>query len=195
MREMVGAIRKKQITSRVWPPSWRKEERRMQLIEAPRAEETREYRMLVGGEWVEALSGKTFESVNPYTGRAWAAAPEAGEEDVDRAVLAAREAFDEGPWSRMTGTERARLMRRLAELIAENAQNLAVVESTDNGKLLREMSGQMGALPEWYYYFAGAADKIQGDTIPSHNPDFFVYTRTEPIGVVGAIVPWNSPLL
>jgi len=86
-------------------------------------------------------------------------------------------------------------MRRLAELIAENAESLAVVESTDNGKLLREMSGQLGALPEWYYYFAGAADKIQGDTIPSHNPDFLVYTRREPVGVVGAIVPWNSPLL
>jgi aldehyde dehydrogenase (NAD+) len=151
--------------------------------------------MLIGGEWVEALSGETFESVNPYTARTWATAPEAGEEDVDRAVRAAREAFDEGPWGRMTGTERARLMRRLAELIAENAESLAVVETTDNGKLLREMGGQMKALPEWYYYFAGAADKIQGDTIPSHNPDFFVYTRREPMGVVGAIVPWNSPLL
>jgi acyl-CoA reductase-like NAD-dependent aldehyde dehydrogenase len=167
----------------------------VQLIEKPRAEETRRYEMLVGGEWVEARSGKTFESVNPYTGRVWATAPEAGEEDVDRAVRAAREAFDEGPWGGMTGTQRARLMRRLAELIAENAESLAVVETTDNGKLLREMGGQMKALPEWYYYFAGAADKIQGDTIPSHNPDFFVYTRREPIGVVGAIVPWNSPLL
>jgi aldehyde dehydrogenase (NAD+) len=167
----------------------------MQLIETPKAEETREYRMLVGGEWVRALSGKTFESVNPYTGRVWATAPEAGEEDADRAVRAAREAFDEGPWGRMTGTERARLMRRLAKLIAENAENLAVVESTDNGKLLREMAQQLGALPEWYYYFAGAADKIQGDTIPSDKPNFFVYTRREPIGVVGAIVPWNSPLL
>jgi (Z)-2-((N-methylformamido)methylene)-5-hydroxybutyrolactone dehydrogenase len=167
----------------------------MQLIEKPGVEETREYKMLIGGDWVEAISGKTFESVNPYTGKAWATAPEAGEEDVDLAVRAAREAFDEGPWGMMTGTERARLMRRLAELIAENAESLAVVESTDNGKLLREMGGQLGALPEWYYYFAGAADKIQGDTIPSHNPDFFVYTRREPIGVVGAIVPWNSPLL
>jgi acyl-CoA reductase-like NAD-dependent aldehyde dehydrogenase len=167
----------------------------VQLIERPRAEERREYEMLIGGEWVGARSGKTFESINPYTGRGWATAPEAGEEDVDRAVRAAREAFDEGPWGKMTGSERARLMRRLAELIAENAESLAVVESTDNGKLLREMGGQLGSLPEWYYYFAGAADKIQGDTIPSHNPDFFVYTRREPIGVVGAIVPWNSPLL
>jgi acyl-CoA reductase-like NAD-dependent aldehyde dehydrogenase len=167
----------------------------VQLIERPRAEERREYEMLIGGEWVGARSGKTFESINPYTGRGWATVPEAGEEDVDRAVRAAREAFDEGPWGKITGSERARLMRRLAELIAENAESLAVVESTDNGKLLREMGGQLGSLPEWYYYFAGAADKIQGDTIPSHNPDFFVYTRREPIGVVGAIVPWNSPLL
>jgi len=167
----------------------------MELIGIPRAEETREYGMLVGGERVEASSGKTFESINPYTGRTWATVPEAGDEDVDRAVRAAREAFDEGPWGKMTGTERARLMRRLAELISENAENLAVVESTDNGKLLREMSGQLKALPEWYYYFAGAADKIQGDTIPSDKPNFFVYTRREPIGVVGAITPWNSPLL
>ena len=77
----------------------------MQLIETPKAKETREYRMLVGGAWVDALSSKTFESVNPYTGKVWATAPEAGEEDVDRAVRAAREAFDEGPWGKMTGTE------------------------------------------------------------------------------------------
>jgi (Z)-2-((N-methylformamido)methylene)-5-hydroxybutyrolactone dehydrogenase len=167
----------------------------MQLIETPKAEETREYRMLVGGEWVEALSSKTFESVNPYTGRVWATAPEAGEEDVDRAVRAAREAFDTGPWGKMTGTERARLIRRLAELIADNAESLALIESTDNGKLLKEMRQQLNAMPEWYYYFAGAADKIQGETIPSDKPNFLVYTRREPIGVVGAIVPWNSPLL
>jgi aldehyde dehydrogenase (NAD+) len=151
--------------------------------------------MLVGGEWEDARSGKTFESINPYTGRVWATAPEADEGDVDRAVLAAREAFDEGPWGSMTGTERARLMRRLADLLAENAEDIAVVESTDNGKLLREMGGQLKALPEWYYYFAGAADKIQGETIPSDKPNFFVYTRREPVGVVGAILPWNSPLL
>ncbi len=166
-----------------------------QLVKAPEAGEVRGYKMLVGGEWVDALSGRTFESVNPYTGKAWATVPEAGDEDVDRAVTAARTAFDEGPWSTMTGTERARLMRRLAELLADNAEEIATVESTDNGKLLREMGGQLKALPEWYYYFAGAADKVQGDTIPSDKPNFFVYTRREPIGVVGAITPWNSPLL
>ncbi len=167
----------------------------MQLIEAPKKEETRKYGMLIGGEWVEPLSGKTFESTNPFTGKAWATVAEAEAEDVDRAVKAARHAFDEGPWGRMTGTERARLLRRLAELIGENAESLASVESTDNGKLLREMGGQLKGLPEWYYYFAGAADKIHGDTIPSDKPNFFVYTRKEPVGVVGAITPWNSPLL
>lgn len=166
-----------------------------QLIEAPGSGEVRQYQMLAGGEWVDARTGETFESINPYTGKAWATAPEAGEEDVDLAVRAARRAFDEGPWGMMTGTERARLIRRLADLIAENAEQLARIESTDNGKLLREMGGQLKALPEWYYYFAGAADKIQGETIPSDKPNFFVYTRREPVGVVGAIVPWNSPLL
>jgi acyl-CoA reductase-like NAD-dependent aldehyde dehydrogenase len=141
-----------------------------QLIETPKSDEVREYKMLIGGEWVDAHSGKTFESVNPYTGRVWAIAPEADEEDVGRAVEAAREAFDEGPWGRITGTKRARLMRRLADLLAENADDLAVVESTDNGKLIREMGGQLNTMPEWYYYFAGAADKIHGETIPPATP-------------------------
>jgi acyl-CoA reductase-like NAD-dependent aldehyde dehydrogenase len=162
---------------------------------ASTAESVREYKMLVGGEWVDAHSGAAFETVNPYTGKVWATAPDADAVDVDRAVRAAREAFDSGPWGTMTGTQRARLMRRLAELIAENAEAIAVVESTDNGKLLREMSGQLKALPEYYHYFAGAADKIQGDTIPSDKPNFFVYTRREPVGVVGMIAPWNSPVL
>jgi acyl-CoA reductase-like NAD-dependent aldehyde dehydrogenase len=160
-----------------------------------RAPAVREYKMLVSGEWVDARSGGTFESVNPYSGKVWATAPQAEPEDVDRAVRAARAAFDSGPWGRMTGTERARVMRRLAELIADNAEALARVESTDNGKLLREMSGQLGTVPDWYYYFAGAADKLQGDTIPSDKPNLFAYTRKEPVGVVGMILPWNSPIL
>ena len=167
----------------------------MQVVETPVPGEVRSYQMLIGGEWRDAQSGRTFESINPYNGRAWAVVPEADEADVDAAVRAARSAFDEGPWGRMTGTERARLMRRLAWLLEENAERLAVVESTDNGKLIREMSGQLKSLPEWYYYFAGAADKLEGETIPSDKPNFFVYTRREPIGVVGAITPWNSPLL
>ena len=164
-------------------------------INPPETAAVREYAMLVGGEWVGARSGRTFQSVNPYTGAVWATAPEAGSEDVDRAVRAARAAFDDGPWRKLTGTERAWLMRRLAELIADNGETLARIESTDNGKLLKEMTAQLKALPEWYFYFAGAADKLQGDTIPSDKPNFFVYTRKEPVGVVGMILPWNSPLL
>src|SRR5438477_6856654 len=147
----------------------------MQVVETPVAGEVRHYQMLIGGEWVNAQSGRTFESINPYTGKVWAVVPEAAEADVDAAVRAARAAFDEGPWGRMTGTERARLIRRLAALIAENEEVLAIIETTDNGKVLRETKGQLKSLPEWYYYFAGAADKMQGETIPSDKPNFLVY--------------------
>jgi len=155
----------------------------------------RRYSMYIGGEWVQARSGATFETIDPFTGRAWATAPDADAQDVDAAVRAARSAFDDGPWGQTTGTERGRLMRRLAELIAANAERIAIVETTDNGKLIREMRGQLEGLAGYYHYFAGAADKIHGETIPSDKSNFFVYTRREPVGVVGAITPWNSPLL
>jgi aldehyde dehydrogenase (NAD+) len=151
--------------------------------------------MLIGGEWVGARSGKVFESVNPFTGRPWATLPDAAEEDVSAAVAAAREAFDTGPWGRLTGSGRAGLMRRLAELIAANAERLAIVETTDNGKLIREARGGIEGLAENYHYFAGAADKILGETIPTEKPNYFVYTRHEPVGVVAALTAWNSPLL
>jgi aldehyde dehydrogenase (NAD+) len=155
----------------------------------------RGYSMYIGGEWVQARSGATFETINPFTGQAWATVPDGGAEDVDAAVRAARAAFDEGPWGRMTGSERGGLMRRLAELIAAHAEEIAVVETTDNGKLIREMRGQLLALADYYLYFAGAADKIGGETIPSDKPNFFLYTLREPVGVVAAITPWNSPVL
>src|SRR6185437_6782408 len=98
-------------------------------------------------------------------------------------------------WSELTPTQRGKLLRRLGDLIAANAPRLAELETRDNGKLLREMAGQMAYLPEWYYYFAGLADKVQGSVIPSDKSNFLVYTRNEPVGVVAAIVPWNSPLL
>ena len=153
------------------------------------------YRNLVGGDWVDAISGATFESLDPYAAEPWALVPDCGAEDVDRAVRAARAAFDRGPWPQATGRERAKLMRRLAALIAENADELARIETRDNGKLLREMRGQCALLPEWYDYFAGAADKIDGRVIASDKPNFLCYTRKEPIGVVAAVLPWNSPLL
>src|SRR6201996_6638662 len=158
------------------------------------ASELEHFRMLIGGKAVEAASGATFESQNPYTGRPWAVVPDGGPADVDAAVAAARAALD-GEWGSMTGFARAARMRRLADLIAENADRLARLEVNDSGKLYREMLGQLHAMGGWYQYFAGLADKIEGRQIPSPNPNYLVYTRREPVGVVAAITPWNSPLL
>lgn len=152
------------------------------------------FSMLIGGKPVDARSGRTFESRNPYTGAPWAVIPDGGPEDVDAAVAAARAALD-GEWGRMTGFARAKLLRRLGDLVADNADRLARLEVKDAGKLYREMIGQLTALGGWYSYFAGLADKIEGRQIPSPNPGYLVYTRREPIGVVAAITPWNSPLL
>ena len=149
--------------------------------------------MLIGGEWVDARAGATFESINPYTAQPWATIPRAGAEDVDAAVRAARDAFES--WSRTTPVSRGRLLRRLAELIASNAERIAVVETTDNGKLIREMEGQLRGLADYYHYYAGAADKVGGETLPADRDNFFVYTLREPLGVVAAITPWNSPVL
>lgn len=154
-----------------------------------------EYKLFIGGEWIAASTGKTMDSVNPYTGQVWARVPAADATDVARAVASAREAFDNGPWGRMTGKDRGRHLRRLADLLRRDAEALARVEVTDTGKLYREMIGQLGIIPDWFDYFAGAADKVQGDTIPTDKTNFLVYTLREPIGVVGAITPWNSPLL
>ncbi|QYN22310.1 aldehyde dehydrogenase [Amycolatopsis sp. DSM 110486] len=152
------------------------------------------FKMLIGGHAVDAISGKTFESRNPYTGEPWAVLPDGGPEDVDAAVRAARAALD-GEWGSATGFTRAALLRRLGDLIGENAERLARLEVNDSGKLLREMLGQLTALGGWYHYFAGLADKIEGRQIPSPNPNYLVYTKREPVGVVAAITPWNSPLL
>jgi acyl-CoA reductase-like NAD-dependent aldehyde dehydrogenase len=158
------------------------------------AGELEHFRMLIGGKAVGAESGATFESHNPYTGRPWAVVPDGGPADVDAAVAAARAALD-GEWGSMTGFTRAALLRRLADLVAANAGRLARLEVNDSGKLYREMIGQLNNLGGWYQYFAGLADKIEGRQIPSPNPNYLIYTRREPVGVVAAITPWNSPLL
>jgi acyl-CoA reductase-like NAD-dependent aldehyde dehydrogenase len=154
----------------------------------------REYQLLIGDSWRPARSGRTYMSQNPYNSHPWAEVPDAGPADVDAAVGAARAALN-GPWGALTGFQRAAHMRRLATIIARDAADLAVIESTDNGKLLREMQGQLEYLPAWLDYFAGLADKIEGEVIPSDRTNFLIYTRHEPVGVIGAIVPWNSPLL
>ena len=156
--------------------------------------ELERFSMLVGGKAVGALPGKTFQSQNPYTGEPWAEIPDGGPEDIDAAVSAARAALD-GEWGATTGFARAALMRRLGDLITENAERLARLEVNDSGKLLREMLGQLNGLGSWYHYYAGLAATLEGRQIPAPNPNYLVYTRREPVGVVAAITPWNSPLL
>jgi len=152
-------------------------------------------KMYINGEFVESVSGKTFETYNPATGEVLATVYEAGPEDIDLAVKAARKAFDEGPWSKMSAAKRSRLMYKLADLMEENRQELAQLETLDNGKPIRETSNADIPLSiEHMRYYAGWATKITGQTIPVSGP-FFNYTRHEPVGVVGQIIPWNFPLL
>jgi (Z)-2-((N-methylformamido)methylene)-5-hydroxybutyrolactone dehydrogenase len=158
------------------------------------ATQLEEFPLFIDGRSVDALSGRTFESQNPYTGKPWARIADGGPEDVDEAVAAARAAFD-GDWGQATGFERAAVLRACGDAIAANAERLALLEVRDSGKLLREMLGQLRALPQWFFYFSGLADKLEGRTIPPVNANYFAYTRREPVGVVGAITPWNSPLL
>jgi aldehyde dehydrogenase (NAD+) len=159
------------------------------------ATEKTAYKMFINGEWVDAASGRSFDSLNPYTGRAWATIPDGQDEDVDRAVKAARLALDSPDWKGMGPAARSRLLNRFGDRLRDNAEHLARVDSRDNGKLIREMTGQAKALPGYYYYYAGLADKILGETIPLDKTSVFNYTLREPVGVVGIITPWNSPLL
>lgn len=152
------------------------------------------YRMLIDGQFVEAADGARLDSINPATGEVWATFPAAGAGDVDRAVRAAHRAMTEGPWAKLTATQRGKLVRRLGDLVAEHADAMAEVETTDTGKLLRETRGQIKYVAEYYHYFAGLADKIEGATLPIDKPDMLVMTLREPIGVVAAVIPWNSQL-
>ena len=153
------------------------------------------YQMYIDGKYVDSASGKWFDSYNPYTGEPWAQVAQGNAEDADRAVRAAHKAFTEGPWPQFTPSQRGLLLHKLGDLVARDAKKLAATEVRDNGKLIAEMQGQLNYIPQWYYYFGGLADKIQGAVIPLDKKGFFNFTRHEPLGVVGAITPWNSPLL
>ena len=153
-----------------------------------------EYQLYIDGEFCEASDGNRFESVNPATGEVWATAPAATEADVDRAVRGARRALVEGDWPAMTATQRGHLLYRLADLVADAAHHLGSVETTDSGKLAAETRAQSAYVSDYYRYYAGLADKIQGDTLPIDKPDLHVYTTREPLGVVAAIVPWNAEM-
>lgn len=152
----------------------------------------RTFEHYIGGTFCAAST--TFDSLDPSCEDVWARMPRAGEEDVDRAVRAAHHAMQEGPWSRMTATERGRLLYRLGDLVTAHAADLAELETRDTGKIIRETRAQIGYVGSYYRYFGGLADKHQGAFVPIDKPDLDVTLRPEPIGVVAAIVPWNSQL-
>ena len=150
-------------------------------------------KLLINNQWVESVSGKKFETINPATGEVICSLSEADAADVDKAVEAAKNAF-QGEWRKMSATRRGELLYKLADLIEQNIDDLARLETLDNGKPLTSSYGDLNLVIRCYRYYAGWADKVQGKTIPI-NGDYFCYTRHEPVGVVGQIIPWNFPLL
>ncbi len=151
-------------------------------------------KLLINNEWVNSVSGRRFETINPSTGEAICDVAEADAPDVDKAVQAARMAFKSGEWRQMSATRRGELLYKLADLIEQNIDELARLETLDNGKPLQNSYGDLGLVIACYRYYGGWADKVQGKTIPINGP-YFCYTRHEPVGVVGQIIPWNFPLL
>src|SRR6201988_942205 len=158
-------------------------------------------KMFINGKWVESASGKTFPTYNPATGQVLARGAEGDREDIDRAVKAARAAFETGPWPRLTASERGRLIWKLADLLEENLQEFAELETLDNGKPLKvARAADVPLAVDLFRYMAGWATKIEGNTIPISVPytpgaKYLAYTLREPVGVVGQIIPWNFPLL
>ena len=152
------------------------------------------YEMLIDGAWTPASDGASFDSRDPATGDVWATVPEATAEDVDRAVRAADRAMREGPWSEMTPTARGKVLAKLGDLMAARSEKLGRVETRDTGKLFAETRWQSKYIAEYYHFYAGAADKIAGETLPIDKPDLFVFTDREPVGVVAAVIPWNSQM-
>jgi len=151
--------------------------------------------LFIDGKWCQSASGKSFETVDPSTNQVICRVAEGDAADVELAVAAARRAFDSGPWSRMSASERGRLIYKVADLIESHQEELAALESLDNGKPYRDsMAADLPLTIKCYRYYAGWADKIVGKTIPVDG-DFTCFTRHEPVGVVGQIIPWNFPLL
>ena len=153
-----------------------------------------DFKMYINGEWVDSLSGKKIESLNPENNEVWATVPEANEKDVDKAVQSAQSAF-ENNWSKLHPRERAKYLRFIGEELRSNAEHLGKIETIDTGKLYRETKTQANYIAEYYDYFAGLADKVEGTVVPIDKPDMQVTTTRIPIGVVAAIIPWNSQML
>lgn len=153
------------------------------------------YNPFINGGFAPPRESRYFPTSNPYSGEVWAEVARCGPADVDDAVAAALAAFENSEWSEMTPSERGRLLCKFADRIEDNARRLAETEVQDNGKLFAEMSGQTAYLPQWFRYFGGLADKIEGAVLPTDKAGVFNYTVKEPVGVVAMITPWNSPLL
>jgi aldehyde dehydrogenase (NAD+) len=153
----------------------------------------RNYDLFIGNERVRSADQERFDAVNPFTREAWASVPQASDAQVAEAIAVARDAYDR-VWKRTNGYERSKMMHRLADLLEANAGRMAIMESTDNGKAIRETSGQMVGAARAYRFFAGLADKLSGLTIPIDRPDSFDFTRREPLGVCVLITAWNSPM-
>jgi len=154
----------------------------------------KEYKMFIGGEWVDSDEKKTFKTLNPENNEPWAVVPEATAKDVDKAVKAAQKAF-EGKWSNLFPRERAKYLKEIANQLRENAELLGKIETIDTGKLFKETKTQANYIAEYYDYYAGLADKVEGTVLPIDKPNMQVITTRIPIGVVAAIVPWNSQML
>ncbi len=164
------------------------------MNEATTHDGLRVYRHHIAGRDIAGSDGRTFASINPTTGTPWAVFPDGSAEDVDRAVAAALAAWTSGPWASLGPSKRGRLLMRWGDAIAEGAERIAELEVRQNGKLYREMVAQLRIIPDWLYYYGGLADKIEGRVIPLDRPSVLNYTRREPLGVVGVITPWNSPV-
>ncbi len=157
--------------------------------------QVKQTKMLIDGKWVDSASGKTFETLNPATGQVIARVAEGDKADVDKAVKAARRAFEKGPWRKMNARERGRCLYKLGDLMEQNLEELAALETLDNGKPISDSrAADLPLAIDCYRYYGGWADKIEGKTIPVNGP-YFCYTRHEPVGVVGQIIPWNFPIL
>jgi len=153
----------------------------------------KDYDMLINGAWVGASDGGMLDSFDPSTGVVWSRVPNATEADVDAAVRAADAALD-GPWGQMAPTDRGKCITRLGDLLAEFSEELGRIETRDTGKMFKETKWQATYIAEFLRFFGGAADKINGDTLPIDKPDMFVFTDREPLGVVAAVIPWNSQM-
>lgn len=152
------------------------------------------FQLYIDGTWCDPSSNEWFDSVEPFSGEVWAQIPRGTADDANKAVEAAHRAFLSPEWSGLTATQRGALLRKFADLIDANAEHLGAIEQRDNGKLIAEVSTQVKNVAQWFYYYAGLADKVGGMVVPINKTGVFNYTKYEPLGVIVAITPWNSPL-